>query len=220
MNKPITAQEFFPNVGQLMPAERTRLEELVSVSNLLVTAPVDNGQTSARIPLSHFNFFAPYFLGIKPVGDEFVANNDVLRNMWLGCCGTLQHDVMVMNDQTGEHVFTVPSYFDSSIINVDPGAALGDSFGRLRRRMENERNFPEHAVSVFEENTKKRVESLIGTQPPADRHQVKARMWTRIFSFYGVTPTAANGNSSIPSQQGLNSSSVVDSGFGGFGDGF
>lgn len=219
MNKPITVTEFFPQSDRLMSAERTRLEELVSVSNLLVSQPVDNGVTSARIPLSHFNFFAPYFLGVKPVGDEYVSDNDKLRNMWLGCCNTLQHDVMVFNDQTGEIVFTVPAYLDSHVINVNPGDAYGDSFGRLRRRMENERNFPEHAVSVFEQSTKQRVESMIGTQTPADRLQAKARMWAKIFNFYGIMPTVANGNPSIPSQQGLQSSSVVDPSYGGFGDG-
>lgn len=218
MAEQIKPEEYFVGYENHTQAEKTRLAELASVSNLLASTSVQYKQLNMRVPLSHFNFFAQYFLGIKPVGDEYVKDYDALRNMWVACCRSLQHDVDIYHDQTNEVLFTVPAYYDSDVLNANPSSMVGDSFDRLRRRMEAEANFPELAVSEFQQKTHQRIDSLIGTTPPKEKLRLKAEMWARIYAFYGVTPQVTTSND----QQQVNpfqpSGNLADPSFGSFGD--
>lgn len=216
-----TPESYFPNYSDATVAEQSRLAELASVATLLSKTTVENMQLNVRVPLSHFNFFAPYFLNVKPVGDSVVKDGDQLRNMWHGCCRSLQHDVDVFHDSNQTVLFTVPAYLDTDILNVNPANLAGESFDRMRRKMEAERNFPEDAVNTYQIGTNRRVDSLIAAGSSEERHARKVKMWAVIYNFYGVDVTQLPGYqpnanpTSVSAAQGFNSPSPFGT-FGGF----
>lgn len=215
MNQKTDPTTHFKDYNTRPASEQSRLAELVDVASLLSSTTTQQKQLNMRVPISHFNYFMPFFLGIKPIEDP-----NALRNMWLACCQSLQHDVDVFNDQNhAEILFTVPAYIDSDILKVNPATLAGDSFDRLRRRMESEQNFPEQAVNGYLNEINRRTESLIRQNSPQDKYNEKARMWAKIYSFYGIqlnqTIGYAEGKTSHGVQQGFNSSNPFGS-FGGF----
>lgn len=220
MNEQVNPADHFKDFKTRPLSEQSRLAELVDVASLLSSTTTQQKQLNMRVPISHFNYFMPFFLGIKPTEDA-----NALRNMWLACCQSLQHDVDVYNDQNpSEILFTVPAYIDSDILKVNPAMLTGDSFDRMRRKMEAEQNFPEAAVNTYLNNTDQRVESLIGQETPQDKYMQKARMWARIYSFYGIEPNQTIGyqesvvNNGAPVTN-FNSSNPFGS-FGGFNSSF
>lgn len=218
-----TAKEFFPgNYDQLGPADRSRLDELAAITTSLQSTSVIGMQNNVRVRLSHFNFFMPYFFGLKnpDPSDTYVKDHDQLRNMWSACCGSLQHDVDVVADpvfdQPGAEVlFVFPSYWDSSMLNVNPAMLHGESFDAQRRRMESELNFPNHAVDQYLTTTHKRVDSAIGPGPSLASLTRRQQLYDAIRVHYGL-PVATPASQQGPGGQGALGMNSVPNPYGDF----
>lgn len=224
----IDASAYFKDFGHLPTDQQTTLQELAAVASQLNAVTPRGIQNNLRIPLQHFNFFAPYFMGLQSPGptDPYVKDENQLRSMWQGCSGPLQFDVDVYEDRDqskfGQVLFTVPAYIDTDALNVNPALQAGNSFDRMRRLMEGERNFPSAAVAHYHAGIHSRVDSVTMDQISDDRRKMKAEMWAKIFLFYNVDITKHPSYSSIQhanptTAAGLNAQAQLDD-FGGFAD--
>ena len=188
--KEIKAEEFFKGMEKLPAKTKSMLRELAAVSSHLAVVTPKGIQQNVRIPLKHFEFFAPYFLDLVRPPTAQVASPDQLASMWAGCVGLPQFDADVFDDRPhsptyNKVLFTVPSLYETEVLNRNPVELKGHTVGRLHRMQEAERNFSEIGDAIFIEGMEERVLSNLREVPDAIRKE-RAEAWAKIYVFFNV----------------------------------
>lgn len=132
---------------------------------------------NSQLPEDIFKqYFLPHFSGQAPISSkpQIVAE-------WIGIAGTPASEVDVI-DTAGHVLFTVPSLFDSSIIDTvkrDPGNSISDIYSQYDLKTN---NIPSVANNFLNKELSKKL-SIVDTTV---KHEDVTNQWNSIFDRYGI----------------------------------
>lgn len=176
--------EYLKTSDKLTEEERERVKELEAASSLLERHYNElEAIYRVKIPLSHFNYFAPYFLGTKKHESE-----EELQRMWSACIdGNLQSEVAVYNDKNEDEVlFVVPPTMDTEYLEINPQKLKGIDYGVSDKAVSSEMNFRTEAQQMSNRNMHLRSDSQILKTPQERRHRQNVQRWLKIYEFYKI----------------------------------
>lgn len=135
----------------------------------------------SQVPEDLFKeYFLPYFTENKSISDQ----PDIIAK-WIGIAGTPMSEVDVV-DMAGDVLFTVPSLFDSAIINATDRKA-GNSLADISSEFDLKSNNIPVVAQNFLNNELRQKLSIVDTKQanPKAREQ-----WAAIFDRYGIVNIA------------------------------
>lgn len=182
-------RDTYPSYDGLPNSTKTLVDEIQSVTNTLASGPVSRLRTNIVIPISHFNYFAPYHLGVKrwPTPDQIKSPADDIFRQWCACVnGMLQHDVSVVRDGTTKELFIVPSHIESDSLEHNTEAVGGKSIRRIQVDLDAEQNFKAIARDTALEHTYDRISRILNGKISDEYKKERAEMWAKIYDFYKV----------------------------------
>lgn len=95
-----------------------------------------SGRDNSKLPEDIFKgYFLPYFSGQLPITRE----SNVLTD-WISVAGTPMSEVDIIDLATGDIIFTVPSLFDTNVLDVtkkEQGHTLAEIFSRFELKNNN-----------------------------------------------------------------------------------
>lgn len=134
---------------------------------------------NSKLPEDIFaGYFLPHFSGQQPIS----SNSQVLAE-WIGIAGTPTSEVDVI-DKAGQTLFTVPSMFDTSAIDVtkrDVGNSISDIYAQFDLKSN---NIPVVANRFLNAQLSKKLEDIDGHHS----HNDVTERWGKIFERYGIQP--------------------------------
>jgi len=145
---------------------------------------------TVRLEEVKFRFvFLPWFAGDTELqyfkSDRYGKAHDKAMGMWIGIAGSAFNPVDIVDDRTGEKLFTVPPLCDRQAIIPAALDAKTGSIYNMVLTMQNLRNISGvHARHFFEQEVSKR---LLGMFKP-DNLLTYVRTWNEIFARYDRPP--------------------------------
>lgn len=164
----------FENASDSILEEIREMPE--KLSGAMFTSP------HSQYPESKFRrYFAPYFLGLY----DPPANVNMMM-LWVGEVGSYHLEVDIIDDNTGEILFSVPPIFNTDGLNINVNAQANIRFKGLEQVFNAEAmNNPQGAVVRFYNGISQKLNSLFNGYS-ADPNVMDK--WLKIFEFYKVTP--------------------------------
>lgn len=162
-----------------LEAAKTSLEPARAAVDFVFDSLV-NVTEHSKIPESLFcQQFLPFFRGdVKPVKE------DNLINTWIGIAGTGMSEVDVVDDKTGEKLYTVPALYDTNILNLSSRSAEDSIYKSVTVYNAESNNIPAIATSNLIKALGKRSEKLLTGKPTGRTEQ----RWNEIFDRYDTNP--------------------------------
>ena len=153
-------------------------DELLSLESKFQKEILDSGSGPNRtLPEEIFvNTFLPFFCGEEKVD----SNNNTIAK-WISIAGTPMSEVTI-TDNAGQPIFTVPSLFDTSIIDVvkkDMRMGLKEI---VANKEVHSRNIAAAGEKYVVEALDKKASAII---QPSTQVSTNAERWNQIFTRYG-----------------------------------
>ena len=131
------------------------------------------------------NIFREHFLPFFSVSaEEGIGSDNAVLSQWISIAGTPNNEVDVV-DGAGQVLFTVPSLFDTSVIETvqrDVGNSLADITHTFELK---NNNIPIVAENYLNNQLTKKLGIV---KPSTNREEVEKR-WGSIFARYGIEKT-------------------------------
>lgn len=128
------------------------------------------------------NYFLPHFSGHAPI-----SINSKVMTEWIGIAGTPTSEVDVA-DASGQVIFTVPSLFDTNIIDAMK-RKVGESFHDIYNEFELRNNNIPVVANNFLNNELSKKLAIVDT---GAKDPTIAGRWDSIFARYGVIPASSS----------------------------
>lgn len=138
----------------------------------------DSAKNRTKLPEEIFvRHFLPFFSGKQPVSDhpQIVAE-------WIGIAKspTAEVDVVGHNNET---LFTVPAYFDTTVINAAERTAMRDVGTIVNKYIQEKNNLPQIATRNVTQALDQKVPTMFQA---SDNFQKNKECWKQIFSRYSI----------------------------------
>ena len=153
-------------------------------SNMIFDALVSESDNKV-LPESFFKeHFLPFFSGVIPVN-----NKNKMLTYWIGIAGTPTNEVDIVDDNTGELLFTVPPVVNTTSLNVK-ASVRGESYWSMLDHHSLLSNNAPHLADSF---LNKALESKINADGDVVSNiEVASDKWNIIFKRYGIKTPVNN----------------------------